>query len=82
MIKIQFNNFKLIMKIVGDGMSFVMKALHNDPLVNQNVMNGPLYPTSFGAAEYAADRNCRWHHPMPNHISSTFCLGKFQLIRI
>ena len=62
--------------IAGDGMSSVMKALHEDPLVNQEVMNGPLHPTSLGAAEYDADKKC--HHPMPNHITSTFCLGKFQ----
>ena len=59
--------------IVGDGMSSVMQELHNDPLVNQEVMNGPLYPKSNGAAEYADDRNCK--HPKPEHISSTFCLG-------
>ena len=64
--------------IAGDGMSSVMKAFHNDPLVNQEYSNGPLYPKSEGAAEYATDRNC--DHPVPNRISSTFCLGKFWLI--
>jgi len=59
--------------IAGDGLSSVMKAFHNDPLVNQEYSNGPLYPTSDGAAEYATDRNC--DHPVPNRISSTFCLG-------
>ena len=59
-------------------MSSVMKALHNDPLVNQNYSNGPLYPESDGAAEYAVDRNCK--HPIPNHISSTFCLGKLHFL--
>ena len=57
-------------------MSSVMKALHDDPLVNQNVMNGPLYPSSLGAAEYDAEENCL--HPMPNHITTIFALGKFQ----
>ncbi|WP_010452148.1 endonuclease/exonuclease/phosphatase family protein [Vibrio rotiferianus] len=59
--------------LYGDGFSEIMKALHNDPLVNQNVMNGELYPTSFGAAEHAVDSNSA--HPIPNRITSTFGLA-------
>ncbi|MGR5209437.1 endonuclease/exonuclease/phosphatase family protein [Vibrio rotiferianus] len=57
----------------GDGFSEIMQAFHNDPLVNQDVMNGELYPTSFGAAEHAVDKNST--HPIPNRITSTFGLG-------
>ncbi|ELH4836769.1 endonuclease/exonuclease/phosphatase family protein [Vibrio harveyi] len=57
----------------GDGFSEIMQAFHNDPLVNQDVMNGELYPTSFGAAEHAADDSST--HPIPNRITSTFGLG-------
>jgi hypothetical protein len=57
----------------GDGFSDIMQAFHNDPLVNQDVMNGELYPTSFGAAEHAVDKNST--HPIPNRITSTFGLG-------
>ncbi|PFG45452.1 endonuclease/exonuclease/phosphatase family protein [Vibrio sp. ES.051] len=59
--------------VSGDGISAVMQALHNDPLVNQKVMNGELYPTSFGAAEHAVDKMST--HPYPNRITSTFGLG-------
>ncbi|EPO0010600.1 endonuclease/exonuclease/phosphatase family protein [Vibrio alginolyticus] len=59
--------------VSGDGISSVMQELHNDPLVNQTVMNGELYPTSFGAAEHAVDRSST--HPYPNRITSTFGLG-------
>lgn len=54
----------------GDGFTETMKALHDDALVNQNVTNGPLYPTSFGAAEYAANRSSA--HPYPNRITAEF----------
>ncbi|MGR5173639.1 endonuclease/exonuclease/phosphatase family protein [Vibrio owensii] len=57
----------------GDGFSDIMQAFHNDPLVNQEVMNGELYPTSFGAAEHAVDSSST--HPIPNRITSTFGLG-------
>ena len=57
----------------GDGFSEIMQAFHNDPLVNQDVMNGELYPTSYGAAEHAVDKNST--HPIPNRITSTFGLG-------
>ncbi|EDP59267.1 endonuclease/exonuclease/phosphatase family protein [Vibrio sp. AND4] len=57
----------------GDGFSDIMQAFHNDPLVNQDVMNGELYPTSYGAAEHAVDKNST--HPIPNRITSTFGLG-------
>ncbi|QLE85341.1 endonuclease/exonuclease/phosphatase family protein [Shewanella sp. Scap07] len=54
----------------GDGFTEVMAQLHADPVVNQNVTNGDLYPTSFGAAEYAADRSSA--HPYPNRITAEF----------
>jgi len=54
----------------GDGLTGVMAALHADPVVNQSVTNGDLYPTSFGAAEYAADRSSE--HPYPNRITAEF----------
>jgi hypothetical protein len=57
----------------GDGESDVMQTLHDDPLVNQKVMNGELYPTSYGASEHAVDKTLS--HPKPNRISSTFGLG-------
>jgi hypothetical protein len=50
-----------------------MQDLHNDPLVNQAVSNGELYPTSFGAAEHATDNNST--HPAPNRLTSTFGLA-------
>ncbi|MFC1507949.1 endonuclease/exonuclease/phosphatase family protein, partial [Pseudomonadota bacterium] len=59
--------------LAGDGESDVMKALHDNKLLNQEVMNGKLYPTSFGAAEHAVDKSL--DHPQPNRISSTFGLG-------
>ncbi|HAS8421036.1 TPA: endonuclease/exonuclease/phosphatase family protein [Vibrio vulnificus] len=59
--------------LAGDGFSDIMQALHNDPLVNQNVMNGNLYPTSYGAAEHAVDSKST--HPIPNRITSTFGLA-------
>ncbi|EAS44142.1 endonuclease/exonuclease/phosphatase family protein [Photobacterium profundum] len=59
--------------IAGDGISDVMQTLHDDPLVNQEVMNGELYPSSNGASEHAADKSLT--HPKPNRISSTFGLG-------
>lgn len=57
----------------GDGISRVMQALHNDALLNQNVMNGSLYPSSNGASEHASDNALT--HPQPSHITSTFGLG-------
>lgn len=57
----------------GDGLSEIMQEFINDPLVNQNVMNGELYPISLGGAEHAADTAS--DHPMPNRITSTFGLG-------
>ena len=57
----------------GDGISSVMQGLHNDALVNQDVTNGSLYPTSDGAAEYAADKPL--HHPLPSRITSNFGLA-------
>ncbi|QUM87705.1 endonuclease/exonuclease/phosphatase family protein [Moritella sp. 36] len=59
--------------VAGDGESDVMQTLHDDPLVNQSVMNGELYPTSYGASEHATDK--RLSHPKPNRISSTFGLA-------
>ncbi|MGF1792824.1 endonuclease/exonuclease/phosphatase family protein [Photobacterium profundum] len=59
--------------VAGDGFSDVMQTLHDDPLVNQKVMNGELYPTSYGASEHAVDKSL--NHPKPNRISSTFGLG-------
>jgi len=59
--------------VAGDGISSVMQTLHNDPLLNQNVMNGNLYPTSTGAVEHAADEGKV--HPSPERITSTFGLG-------
>ncbi|MCV5802354.1 endonuclease/exonuclease/phosphatase family protein, partial [Escherichia coli] len=59
--------------VAGDGISSVMQDLHSDPLVNQDVMNGNLYPTSFGAAEHAVEKSST--HPYPNRITSTFGLG-------
>lgn len=59
--------------VAGDGISDVMQTLHRDPLVNQDVMNSELYPTSYGASEHAADKSLT--HPKPNRISSTFGLG-------
>ncbi len=59
--------------VAGDGISDVMQTLHSDPLVNQEVMNGELYPTSYGASEHAVDKSLA--HPKPNRISSTFGLG-------
>ncbi|WP_112478986.1 endonuclease/exonuclease/phosphatase family protein [Vibrio variabilis] len=59
--------------VAGDGISAVMQALHNDPLVNQAVSNGELYPTSFGAAEHATDTSST--HPAPNRLTSTFGLA-------
>lgn len=57
----------------GDGISSVMLNLHNDSLVNQEVTNGSLYPTSDGAAEYAADKPLQ--HPQPSRITSNFGLA-------
>lgn len=57
----------------GDGERDVIAALKNNPLLDQDVMNGELYPTSFGAAEFAADESST--HPMPNRITSTFGIG-------
>ncbi|WP_061038212.1 endonuclease/exonuclease/phosphatase family protein [Vibrio coralliirubri] len=57
----------------GDGISSVMQDLHNDALVNQDVTNGSLYPTSYGAAEHAVDKSSS--HPQPNRITSTFGLA-------
>ncbi|PSW22255.1 endonuclease/exonuclease/phosphatase family protein [Photobacterium sanctipauli] len=57
----------------GDGITDVMEALHSDPLVNQSVANGALYPVSYGAAEHAVDESIE--HPYPNRITSTFGLG-------
>ncbi|MGY3572568.1 endonuclease/exonuclease/phosphatase family protein [Vibrio paucivorans] len=59
--------------VAGDGFTEVMAALHADPLVNQKVMNGELYPTSYGAAEYAVDE--LEDHPIPERMTSTFGLG-------
>lgn len=59
--------------VSGDGISAVMQNLHNDPLLNQKVMNGDLYPSSNGASEHAADSSSS--HPKPSHITSTFGLG-------
>jgi hypothetical protein len=59
--------------IAGDGISAIMQALHNDPLVNQAVSNGELYPTSLGAAEHATDNSST--HPAPNRLTSTFGLA-------
>jgi len=50
-----------------------MQDLHNDALVNQDVTNGSLYPTSYGAAEHAVDKSSS--HPQPNRITSTFGLA-------
>ncbi|PMH43250.1 succinyl-CoA synthetase subunit alpha [Vibrio sp. 10N.286.49.B3] len=57
----------------GDGITEVMQELHNDPLLNQAVMNGDLYPTSYGAAEDATDNASS--HPLPNRVTSTFGLA-------
>ncbi|GIU49335.1 succinyl-CoA synthetase subunit alpha [Shewanella sairae] len=57
----------------GDGMTEVMAALHADPVVNQNVTNGDLYPTSYGAAEYAVEGSP--NHPYPNRITAEFGSG-------
>ncbi len=59
--------------VSGDGISAVMQNLHDDPLLNQKVMNGVLYPSSNGALEHAADKSS--NHPKPSHITSTFGLG-------
>lgn len=59
--------------VAGDGEMAVMQTLHDNDLVNQNVMNGELYPTSFGASEHAVNESSE--HPKPNRISSTFGLG-------
>ena len=59
--------------VAGDGESDVMQKLHDDPLVNQNVMNGELYPVSHGASEHAIDKVLS--HPKPSRISSTFGLA-------
>ncbi len=59
--------------VAGDGITSVMQALHNDPLVNQEVMNGALYPTSIGGAEHALAANSS--HPNPNRLTSTFGLA-------
>jgi hypothetical protein len=59
--------------LAGDGHSEVMQALHNNPLVNQSVSNGELYPTSNAGIEHAKDKNL--NHPKPERITSTFGLG-------
>ena len=59
--------------LAGDGFSEIMQELHNDPLVNQHVMNGSLYPNSLGADEHAADSSSS--HPRPDRLTSTFGLG-------
>ncbi|GEM74989.1 succinyl-CoA synthetase subunit alpha [Vibrio sagamiensis NBRC 104589] len=59
--------------LAGDGLSEIMHDLHNDPLVNQTVMNDSLYPTSNGSAEHAA--NISSSHPKPDRMTSTFGLG-------
>ena len=59
--------------VAGDGLSDVMQALHRDPLLNQNVTQGKLYPTSLGAAEFAAQQSST--HPYPQRITSTFGLA-------
>lgn len=57
----------------GDGIPEAMEELHNNPLVNQEVMNGSLYPTSSGALEHATDSNST--HPYPERITSLFGLA-------
>ncbi|ABZ77125.1 conserved hypothetical protein [Shewanella halifaxensis HAW-EB4] len=57
----------------GDGLTEVMAELHADPVVNQNVTNGDLYPTSYGAAEYAVKSSPT--HPYPNRITAEFQSG-------
>lgn len=59
--------------VAGDGVSSVMQALHNDPLVNQEVMNGELYPSSQGAIAHIETSGKS--HPKPQHVTSTFGLG-------
>lgn len=59
--------------VAGDGLSNVMQALHSDPLLNQNVMNGSLYPTSEGAIEHIESSGKS--HPQPERVTSTFGLG-------
>ncbi|KHA60339.1 succinyl-CoA synthetase subunit alpha [Vibrio variabilis] len=59
--------------VAGDGVSSVMQALHNDPLLNQKVMNGELYPSSQGAVKHIESSGKR--HPKPEHVTSTFGLG-------
>ncbi|EKO3911653.1 endonuclease/exonuclease/phosphatase family protein [Vibrio metschnikovii] len=59
--------------VAGDGLSEIMQALHADPLLNQKVTQGTLYPSSLGAAEFAAQRSLT--HPHPQRITSTFGLG-------
>jgi hypothetical protein len=59
--------------VAGDGLSEIMQALHADPLLNQKVTQGTLYPSSLGAAEFAAQRSST--HPHPQRITSTFGLG-------
>ncbi len=56
--------------VAGSGDSKVMQDFHADPLVNQTVMNGDLYPTSIGAAEYALGISSA--HPIPERITATF----------
>ena len=50
-----------------------MQALHRDPRLNQDVMNGKLYPSSEGAVEYMTATGRA--HPNPEHVTSTFGLG-------
>lgn len=57
----------------GDGIPEAMEELHNNPLVNQEVANGSLYPTSSGALEHATDSNST--HPYPERITSLFGLA-------
>lgn len=56
--------------VAGSGDSKVMQDFHADPLVNQTVMNGALYPASSGATEHALEKNST--HPHPERITATF----------
>lgn len=59
--------------VAGDGISSVMQELHDDPLLNQKVMNGELYPSSQGAVKHIEENGK--NHPKPEHVTSTFGLG-------
>ncbi len=60
--------------ITGNGDGAVMQALHDDALLNQDVTNGSLFPTSNGAKEFAKGYN-RFEHTKTERLTAEFGLA-------